>query len=567
MERQTRAVEIMKRPCFCHTVVTMMLFLAFPANATEAKSTKGVVASDHVLASQIGAKVLEDGGNAVDAGVATLLMLGLVNPFASGIGGGGFCLYQPTDGEAAAIDFRETAPAKAFADMYVRDGKTDIMLTLQGGLAVATPAEVAGLWAIHERYGALPWKDVVMRVETVAREGHRVGPLMEKRLQWRPERLDAYPDLKNAFSVKGRFLKEGDDFRNLAFAKLLKKIAEGGPEVFYSGEVAEAMVKRVQSAGGVLELEDLKNYKPVWRKPVRGTYRGYEVIGMPPPSSGGIATIQVLNILEAYDLRTLGQSAIGVHVIVEALKHAFADRARYLGDDDFVEVPMERLISKDYARTQQQKVVLWKTLSPELYGDHAPPPDDSGTSHISVADRSGNMLACTSTVNTIFGSLVYIPEWGFVMNNQMADFTAQAGVPNNYGLVGNAQNAVAAGKRPLSSMTPTIIRKDGKSVLAVGASGGPTIITGTILGIIRLLDFGLTPDAAVSLPRFHHQWMPDSLTMEEISDAEKAVLTRLGHAIQVRAGHTAVQIVSRQGDVFIGASDPRKNGEPWAATK
>jgi len=555
----------MKSTFFCHLFVTFLVMLGSPgAVGQEISSPFGMVASDNPLASQMGAKVLEDGGNAVDAGVVTLLTLGLVNPFASGLGGGGFCLHQPLDGEATVLDFRETAPARAHRDLYIVDGEPSIELMLRGGLASGTPGEVAGLWAIHSRLGKLPWKDLVMRVEKLAREGHSVGELLERRLRWRPERLDEYPELKAAYTVNKDLVKKGDTLKNPAMGRLLKRIANEGPSAFYEGEIAQAIVRKVKEHGGILELEDLKDYKVVWRTPVRGTYRGYEIIGMPPPSSGGIATIQTLNILEAYDLRTLGQSSVGLHLIVEALKHAFADRARYLGDGDFVNVPVERLISKEHASKQRKMIRPWETRPDDLYGDQAPPPDNEGTSHLSVADRDGSMLACTSTINTIFGSMVHIPEAGFVMNNEMADFTAQPGLANNYGLVGNEQNAVAGRKRPLSSMTPTIIRKDGVPMLAIGGSGGPTIITGTIFGILRVLDFGLSPQESIVTPRSHHQWMPNKLFIEEITDAERAVLARMGHDIEVRPGFTAVQMVLKRGNEFVGASDPRKLGAPAA---
>lgn len=557
----------MKSTFVCHQIVTLLSIVTMSSVVLAETSRHGMVASDTPIASEMGAKVLEDGGNAVDAGVVTLLTLGLASPFASGIGGGGFCIYQPAEGEAAALDFREKAPAKAHPNLFIKDGVLDNEATLRGGLASGTPGEIAGLYAIHERYGKLPWKDLVMRVATLASQGHPTTELMDKRLRLRPERMEAFPDLKKAYTGKNGLLEAGETLKNQPLADLLTRIANEGPSAFYKGDVPRKIVEYVKNAGGILEVSDFEKYHVVWRTPIRGTYRDFEVIGMPPPSSGGIATVQMLNILEAWDLRTLGQSTVGLHLVIEAMKHAFADRARYLGDDDFVEVPREKLISKDYAAKQRARVRPWTTLELKEYGDHMPPPDNAGTSHMSVGDRDHNMLACTSTVNTVFGSMVHIPELGFVMNNQMADFTAQPGVANNYGLIGNMQNAVEGGKRPLSSMTPTIIRKNGESVLAVGGSGGPTIISGTLFGIIRILDYGLSPEDAVTLPRMHHQWMPEKLFVESMAESEQAVLKRLGHEVVIRPAWTAVQMVLKTKDGYIGASDPRKLGRPAGAKK
>ena len=319
----------------------------------------------------------------------------------------------------------------------------------------------------------------------------------------------------------------------------------------------------------MLSASDLARYKVDWREPLRGTYRDrYEIIAMPPPSSGGIAILETLNILEGYDLAAMGRTGASRHLIIEALKHAFADRARWLGDADFVRVPVERLTSKAYAAEKRARIRPGAVGAPADYGSAAPPPDDSGTTHVSVVDAAGDLLACTSTINTSFGSMVYVPEWGIILNNEMDDFSAQPGAPNAFGLVGNEQNAIAPNKRPLSSMSPTIVLDKGAPFMAVGGSGGPTIITGTLLALVRALDFGATPTEAVTWPRLHHQWAPDRAYLEPGADGTAPgaeALRAAGHEIAVRPGFNAVQLVVRAEEgAWIAVSDPRKMGRPAA---
>lgn len=523
-----------------------------------------MVASDHPLASEMGAKVLEEGGNAVDAGVATLLTLGLVNPFASGLGGGGFCVYKPAGQEASVLDFRETAPAAATRDMYVRDGKVVPGLSTQGGLAVATPGEAAGLHMLHERFGRRPWAQVVEPVAAVASKGFSVGVLLPKRLAQKDEALGKFPALKAFYQRGGAYVKTGDVLKSPKLAEFLRRYAKEGPSAFYQGKYAEAIVAAVQAHGGILTVEDVAGFKPTWRKPLVGSYRGYDLWTVPPPSSGGTTLLQALNIMERYDLGRFGLGVESQTIMIEALKHAFADRATWLGDDEFVDVPVERLVSKAYAAELQRRIRPWTVGSMESYGTSAPPPNDDGTSHVSIMDREGNMLACTSTVNTIFGSMVFVPEMGIVLNNEMDDFSPQPGVANAFGLVGTEQNAVAGGKRPLSSMAPTVIERDGEPFMAVGASGGPTIISGTLHAIVHVIDHGLGVQEAVDRPRLHAQWVPDFVFMEAVDPVSSEILSKRGHVLKVRPGFTAVQVVVRRDGVYEGASDPRKNGEPAA---
>jgi gamma-glutamyltranspeptidase/glutathione hydrolase len=514
----------------------------------------------------VGARVLEQGGNAVDAGVATLLTLGVVNPFASGLGGGGFCLYRPKSGEVEVLDFRERAPLKASRDMYIHEGKADIGQTMRGGLASGVPGEIKGLSTLHAKYGSLAWRDVVEPARAAAVEGFEVGALLPKRLDWVGERMKEFnPSLAAVFERNGAWVKAGDTMKWPALGRLLTELQQD-PGRFYRAPIASAIVEAVNEAGGVFSIEDFTAYDVTWRKPLVGTYRGYTVFAMPPPSSGGTAIIEALNFLEHWDLATLGQSAESYHRIVEALKHAFADRARWGGDGDFVDVPVERLISKDYARQLRKRFRHLGVGDIEDYGTAKPPEDPPGTSHMSVVDGDGNVLACTSTVNTSFGSWVYVDEWGLVMNNEMGDFSAQPGVPNNYGLVGTEANAVAPGKRPLSSMSPTIIVDEkGEPFMAVGASGGPTIITGTLFAILHTIDWGSSPSEAISAPRIHHQWLPNKLFVEEMEDWKQEVLRARGHEVVERRAYNSVQMVVRGEKGWTGVSDPRKDGAPAAA--
>ena len=545
-----------------------------PKNVT-VLSQMGAVAADHPLASATGAAILDQGGSAADAAVATLLVLGVVNPFASGLGGGGFCVaWSPQKPEIAdALDFRETAPAKASRDMYLRQGKADEALSRLGGLAVAIPGEAAGLEALHRRHGKLPWASLVQPAYEYAAHGFFVGKLLPARVIASSGRMPAKGPLRQAFTPQGspNFVTPYSWHTRKDLAQTLALLRDkGAAKGFYQGPLAQAIVAQVQAEGGMLSLEDMRTYAPIWRTALKSTYRDtYTFYTMPPPSSGGIVLAQVLNILEAFDLRALGWGPKAVHLILEALKHAFADRARYHGDADFVNVPVATLTSKAHAKTLRQKINPEATLPKEAYGSTLGPKDDHGTSHISVVDATGHMVACTSTVNTTFGSMVYVPDWGLVMNNEMDDFSAQPGVPNAYGLVGNAQNAIAPGKRPLSSMSPTIVLQGTTPKLVVGASGGPTIITGTIFAILRLLDFDQSPTEAVTSTRLHHQWMPHKLFFEGLPlDPLATGLAARGHEVEYRPAFNSVQLLYRSSPTqWTAVSDPRKEGRPAAQTQ
>lgn len=532
--------------------------------AASVSSTRGVVATDHPQASKIGARILAQGGNAADAGTAALLANGVLNPFASGLGGGGFCLYRPhKTGKVHVIDFREKAPKKATRDMFVVDGKPDRNLQLRGGSASGVPGEPAGLWALQNLYGALDWKQVVDPAVGLA-GGYEVGALLAKRIAHNADDLEKHPRLAELFQVDGRWARQGDRLSRPGLAKTLALYRDDGPIVFYHGEVGDAVVEQVNAAGGIFSPDDMHRYSIAHREPIAGTYRGYSVFSMPPPSSGGTTLVETLNILEGFELSKEGVSAESTHQIAEALKHAFADRARWLGDTDFVDVPLAKLTSKAYADKLRKTIKPHGVLPLDQYGSHRQLPEDHGTTHVSVIDKEGNMLACTSTINTSFGSMVLVDKYGVIMNNEMGDFTPLPGKPNNYGLIGTGQNAVAPEKRPLSSMSPTLVLRDDQPFLAAGASGGPTIITGTLLGMVNLIDFGMTPAEAITAPRIHDQWRPEVLFIEPDMGGKKK-LEKWGHKLKIQPAFNSVQIVVRGADgTLTGVSDPRKMGQPAA---
>lgn len=534
--------------------------------ASTVRSSQGIVASDRPEASRIGAAILEKGGTAADAGVATLLALGVYNPFSSGLGGGGFCLHRAADdGDVTVLDFREEAPGKATRDMFVEEGDVQRKDKVRGGLSVGVPGEPGGLWALSHRFGKLKWRRLVEPALRSARRGYTVKPILVERLEDNAELMkEISPELVETFQDgDGDWVEVGDTLKRPKLAKLLRLLQKEGPNAFYRGPVADDLVEAVNEAGGIFQRKDLEHYGLRIREPVRGEYRGYTVFSMPPSSSGGTAIVETLNILEGYDLAEYGRSAGGVHRIVEALKHAFADRAGWLGDTDFVDVPLDRLTSESYASKIRSEIKPEGVLPLKAYGTKAPVPDHPGTTHLSVVDDEQNMLACTSTINLSFGSKVFVPEWGLVLNNEMGDFTAQPGVANNYGLIGTEQNAITPGKRPLSSMSPTLVLDPkGRPYMAVGASGGPTIITGTLMAFLNTVDFGMGPAEAIEAPRIHHQWLPNEIYME----APMGIRSRLesfGHEIEIRPAWSNVQMIVRTKDGrFTGVSDPRKGGAP-----
>ncbi len=530
---------------------------AFPSYAQRAP---GIVVSDNPLATQAGTEMLARGGNAVDAAIAAGFALAVLDQAASGLGGGGFMIiYDAGDKRAHALDFRETAPEAAHAGLYVRNGKPVPSLSLTGALAVAVPGEVAGLLAATKRFGSLPLGVLMAPAIRLATEGFPLDASLRYAIDRQLSNMKKFPDLGRVFLTKDEVPPEGEMIRQPDLGHTLKAIAAEGADVFYQGWIAQAIVDSIKKDGGVLSLEDLRDYKPVWREPLVGRYRKRTVITMPPPSSGGVALIEMLNVLEGYPLTKLASnSATTLHLVAEVMKHAFADRAQYLGDPDFVKAPIPTLLSKDYAAWIRGRISPARTYPPKYYGLGNFKAEQGGTTHLSVLDRFGNAVACTLSVNTRFGSKILVPKTGIVLNNEMDDFAIYPS-GNVYGLVGNDANSLQPKKRPLSSMAPTIILQGDRPELIVGAAGGPRIISAILQTILNVLDFGMPVKEAVEAARIHHQWMPDELNVEDKLPPEtKKSLERRGHNVRERIALGVVQAVLVKGSRSYGAADSRK---------
>jgi gamma-glutamyltranspeptidase/glutathione hydrolase len=542
-------------------IVFVFLFIVvgpYPCDAQ--RKSAGLVVSDSEWASKAGMEMLDRGGNAVDAAVATAFALAVVDQASSGLGGGGFMIiYDAKDQRAHALDFRETAPEAARPDLYLRGGKPAPALSLTGALAVAVPGEAAGLLAATKRFGSLPLAVLMAPAIRLAAEGFPLDASLRYAIERQLSNMKKFRDLGRVFLVKDEVPGEGEIIRQPELGQTLKAIASQGADVFYEGWIAQAIAETVKKEGGVLTLEDLRSYKPVWREPLIGHYRKRTVITMPPPSSGGVALIEMLNTLEGYPLAQLAHnSATYLHLITEAMKHAFADRAQYLGDPDFVKAPISMLMSKDYAGQLRERISPVKTNPPKYYGSGNFKAERGGTTHFSVLDRFGNAVACTLSVNTRFGSKILVPKTGIVLNNEMDDFAIHPG-GNVYGLVGNEANSLEPRKRPLSSMTPTIVLRGERPELIVGAAGGPRIINATLQTIVNVLDFRMPVKEAVEAPRIHHQWLPDELNVEARLPAEtKRSLERRGHAVKERSALGVVQAIVAGRSKVDGAADTRK---------
>ncbi len=521
---------------------------------------RGLVASDHLLASQAGAEILRRGGNAVDAAAATALAAGVVQPSASGIGGGGFALIVQPDGSDEILDFREVAPAAATQDMFLKVSHPKA--STKGGMAVAVPGEPAGLEALVRRWGRLPLKVVVEPAARLAAEGFEVGDHLARSLAEKGEEGATLAQGLFGAPVPGR----GDRVRRLKLAATLRAYGKSGAAAFH-GAIGEDLAGVVRAQGGLLTVDDLRNYTPRDREPVLGSFHGWKIAAMPPPSSGGAVLLQVLSVLEGYHLASLGHnSADLLHLYAEAMKHAYADRARLMGDPDRVTVPLSLLLSPERALEIRRAIIPGRTFAPEYYGTSAPLPPDAGTQHISVLDGEGRAVALTTTVNTSFGSEVIGPSSGVLLNNEMDDFATRPGEPNAFGLQGGAANAVAPGMRPLSSMSPTVLVSPQGERIVIGASGGPFIISSVAQVVVNLLVFEMDPSEAVAAPRMHHQWQPDLLFLDDgvSADTQRALEAR-GHKTKRMSFFSAVQVVrGAPGAAAIGASDPRKGGWPAA---
>ncbi|WP_166296745.1 gamma-glutamyltransferase [Bradyrhizobium sp. 2S1] len=543
------------------------------ASVAPVAAENGMVVSAQHLATQVGIEVLKRGGNAVDAAVAVGYALAVVYPAAGNLGGGGFMTIQFADGRKTFLDFRETAPKGATANMYLdKDGKVVNGLSTKGHLAVGVPGSVSGMEYAREKYGTMKRADVLAPALQLAEDGFVLDRGDIEMLNSAVDDLREDPPSAAIFLNNGKPFQVGERLAQHELAETLREISKRGTDGFYKGWVGAAIVAASQAGKGLLTQEDLDHYRVRELAPVECDYRGYHVVSAPPPSSGGVVICEILNILEGYPLKDLGyHSAQAVHYQIEAMRHAYVDRNSYLGDPDFVKNPLARLLDKDYAANiraviDPARAAVSKDIKPGV-----PPHEGSNTTHYSIADKDGNAVSVTYTLNDWFGAKVTAAKTGVLLNDEMDDFTAKVGVPNLYGLVQGEANAIAPGKRPLSSMSPTIVSKDGKPVMVVGTPGGSRIITAVLLTMINAIDYDINAQEAVDMPRFHQQWLPEATNVEDfaLSPDTRKILEGMGHKFgpPQPANHLAVIIVGAPSlggkpvgnNRFYGANDPRRN--------
>lgn len=525
----------------------------------------GMVAAQNRLSAEVGAEVLAEGGNAIDAAVAVGFSLAVTLPRAGNLGGGGFMLIHDADNdESIAVDYREQAPGRATRDMYLdADGNVDRQLSMFSHMAAGVPGTVAGFYLAHQQYGSLPWERLLQPAIDQARNGVEVSFDLATLLSRRQERLCRYEAACGYFYKEGgEPYSPGDLLVQEDLANTLELIARDGPDAFYRGPIADLIVAEMERGGGLVDAESLAAYKPAVREPVQGTYRGYKVISMPPPSSGGIHIVQILNILENFPVASFGYgSADSFHLLAETFRLAYADRSEHLGDPDFYDVPLEWLMSKEYARELAANIDMTQARdSEDVAPGVVPVAESEDTTQFSIIDAKGNAVSNTYTLNFSYGSSIAVAGAGFLLNNEMDDFVAKPGVPNAYGLLGGDANAIAPGKRPLSSMTPTIVFADGNPWFVTGSPGGSRIITTVLQMIVNVIDHGMNIAEATAAPRIHHQWFPDVLSLEPgISPDTIALLRERGHELQeARSTMGSIQAVAVRDGVFRGASDPRR---------
>ena len=541
-----------------------------PLDAPDVTAAHGMVVTDAPLASRVGADVLRAGGSAVDAAVATAFALAVTLPSAGNVGGGGFAVVSVHGGQTAALDFRETAPAAATRNMFLDEHGAATDRSITGHLAAGVPGSVAGLWALHQKFGTRPWAALIEPAIQLAENGFAVDGDFSSSIGDDGARLSKFAASASLFLPGGTKPAEGSTWRNPDLARVLRRIARDGRDGFYKGDTAALIVDEMKKGAGIITREDLERYEPKWRDPVAFTYRGRQVISMPPPSSGGATLAMIAQQLEAYDLSRLGwHSAPAIHVQAEAMRRAFAVRNDVLGDPDFVKVDVARLSSKAFARELQSTISLDRaTPSAQVSGRTGLSHDGTHTTHFSVVDDAGDAVALTTTINSGFGSAVTVTGAGFLLNDEMDDFAAKPGSPNQFGLVQGEANAIAPGKRMLSAMTPTIVMGgDGKPALVTGASGGPLIITTSWEVMSNVIDYGMPASSAMSAPRMHHQHLPDAIALEQdgFDVPVRQALEKLGHHLTFfavpKSGWTVAATIERRGGEWHGMADPRIHGK------
>ena len=543
----------------------LALFVIYPSQsdasyAQSDVSQDGIVVTQHYLATEIGENVLYQGGNAYDAAIAVGFALAVVLPRAGNIGGGGFMvIYDEDSNDTYSIDYREKAPAASFKDMYLdENGEFDILKSTFGFKAIGIPGTVHGFWSVHQRFGSLPWADLIQPSIVLAERGFIMSDYMADTLNKYSEKMSYYDETRNIFLRNYPNLKKSRLIQN-DLAKTLKRIQKDGVQGFYSGETASLIAKDMKENGGLITKQDLLDYKSVWREPIKGSYRGKTIVTMPPPSSGGIHLIQMLNILENFELSNYEHNSYQyVSLLSETMKYAYADRSKYLGDPDFFEVPISEITAKEYAKSisssiKELGVLPSSEISPGMYIN----PESIETTHFSIADKFGNVISNTYTINSAFGSGVTIEGTGILMNNEMDDFSGQPGVPNQFGLLGGVANEIEPAKRPLSSMTPTIVFDEGEPFLAIGSPGGSRIITAVLQIILNVVDFEQSLEEATESKRIHHQWYPDDIDIEENYDQLNQLID-LGYEVDIIDTATCTQSIMIGNGEFIGVSDLRR---------
>lgn len=566
------------------TTIIVALAIAAPAQAQGIISysdvnhpvygQSGMVAAQHLVAAEVGAAVLEEGGSAVDAAIATGFALAVTLPRAGNIGGGGFMLvYDAVAGETTAIDYREMAPLGATRDMFLdENGDADPELSRNSLLASGVPGTVAGFWLAHERFGKLPWSRLLEPAIAFARDGIVVTQDLASQLERRKERnCRDRATCGYLYKSDGSSYKFGERLVQADLATTLQQIADDGPAAFYEGPIAEKIVAVMEAGGGLIDRESLAAYRPVVRDAVSTNYRGYDIVTMPPPSSGGVHVLQMLNVLSHFPVAELGRgSADKVHLLAEVMRLAYADRSKHLGDPDFYDVPLEWLLSDEYAAELAKTIDMERARPSSEVAPGVPPVRESeDTTHFSVMDAEGNVVANTYTLNGSYGSAISVPGAGFLLNNEMEDFVSKPGTPNMFGLLGGEANAVEALKRPLSSMTPVIVFRDGEPWFATGSPGGARIITAVLQMVVNMIDHGMNIATASHAPRMHHQWFPDKLVVESGFGPDTIrLLEARGHTVDVRgSSYTSLQTVAYKDGVFRGASDPRRPNAGAAAPR
>jgi gamma-glutamyltranspeptidase / glutathione hydrolase len=545
--------------------VLLALLAILPADARQpVRARKAMVVAQEPHATDVGVAVLKAGGNAVDAGVAVGLALAVTHPFAGNVGGGGFMLIRFADGRTTFLDFRERAPMAATRNMYLGPDGKPTRDSIEGWRAAGVPGTVRGLELAHQKYGKKKWTELVEPAVRLARDGFPVSYSLSQGLR-SSAILSRFAESKRIFQRDGQYYEMGEVFRQPELAQTLERIGRGGAREFYEGEIARKFAAESAKAGGLITAEDLRKYEAVERKPLEGTYKGYGVITAPPPSSGGVGILQMMSMLEKSNYeRTGAGSAAAIHYAAETMRRYYADRSEYMGDPDFYKVPVRKLLDPEYIRARAASIDRERVTNSDAIRAGENLAESGETTHYAIVDEQGNAVAVTYTLNGGYGNGVTVPGLGFLLNNEMDDFAAKPGEPNMFGLVQGEANAIQPGKRPLSSMTPTIVTKDGKLYLVAGAPGGSRIITAVMQVILNILDFNMNPQDAVDAPRFHHQWKPDKLYLEGgISPDTVQILERMGHQVDYSPGVVIarVEAILLRDGWLMGGSDGRGDGK------